>query len=318
MFFVGLLLVANSVDWPINTPQNFPLSASLQRDQNESATTDIQHCVQQVTYSSTGGTMREGSATLATGWRPRWVFWARWAKRRGRVRAFSFFRSEKWEQRSFLTSSSVSNCHPNPYSEVRTPCYYIVILASFKMGQRASLEISQQNRNSRSPRWGSFRASSSGGLEVGDNDRDLSLLLDHYRQELRALKVKGEKDANSRDNELEQLETVLYEKRLDLHRLGEEAKSYVTFWEYVKVIQKAAVETASTTASRPKSSSPSPDSSRKKKRHSTPSQTNTSPKKSTKNSKKSKRNTTTAIVPVSVVASFTVFSFFEAYLLKRM
>ena len=186
------------------------------------------------------------------------------------------------------------------------------------MGQRASLEISQQNRNSRSPRWGSFRASSSGGLEVGDNDRDLSLLLDHYRQELRALKVKGEKDANSRDNELEQLETVLYEKRLDLHRLGEEAKSYVTFWEYVKVIQKAAVETASTTASRPKSSSPSPDSSRKKKRHSTPSQTNTSPKKSTKNSKKSKRNTTTAIVPVSVVASFTVFSFFEAYLLKRM
>lgn len=161
------------------------------------------------------------------------------------------------------------------------------------MGQQQSsdgIHPRQRRRRLIRRRQKQQRSSSEDGFEViGDEDDTLEEKIQQCRNELKVLIDNGVAQDQNRQSELNQMDLELYEKKLELHHIGERAKVFFSFWDYVKIVQSIAYRN------------------RKKKKK----------KKATASLTVSSTGMTCASSNSSMMA-FTIFGFFEAYLLRRL
>eukprot|EP00980_Cylindrotheca_fusiformis_P015935 scaffold4663_cov109-Cylindrotheca_fusiformis.AAC.9 len=176
---------------------------------------------------------------------------------------------------------------------------------------------------------GSSYEDDDGGFQVlGDDEDDiLDEKIRLYRQELKTLIADGVAEKHQRQYELNQLDNELYEKKLALHQLGEESKTFYSFWDYVSIVQSTPYpqqqqkEKEGERNTNPSSSKEERRKRRKKKKslpssssastQSTPSTTNAAcPSSNSKASSVTSQST--------AVMAFTIFGFFEAYLVRRL
>lgn len=71
--------------------------------------------------------------------------------------------------------------------------------------------------------------------------RDITLLeldekIAQARRDLHRTKQLGETQSRTREDEIYETELQVYKKNHRLHRKGEHAKQYLSFWEYVEVV----------------------------------------------------------------------------------
>lgn len=128
------------------------------------------------------------------------------------------------------------------------------------------------------------------GFQVIGDDEEEDVLDEKIRlcrKELKAVVAQGVAEQHRQQFELSQIDIELYKRKLELHQLGERAKTFFSFSDYVKIVQ--------TTSYRWHQS------------------------KETKNGKKkTTSSSTTALMAQSSAITFTVFGFFEAFLLRRL
>lgn len=174
-------------------------------------------------------------------------------------------------------------------------------------------------------------------------DDDVKLLdekIKIYKKELEMLAAHGAAKQQEHQSELGRMDNELYRKRVDLHRLGERAKIFFTFWDYVKIVQRAtptiwSPETMTFIESESETSESSyvddltpvissPTLSRNKKKHKPrPKQSPGRPKRKGSTGRKKrpmsrKEEKRMMISRSSTDMTFTIFGFFEAYLLRRL
>jgi hypothetical protein len=123
---------------------------------------------------------------------------------------------------------------------------------------------------------------------IGEDDEDvLDEKISLCRKELEAVVAQGVAEQHRQQLELSQIDTELYERKLKLHQSGERAKTFFSFWDYVKIVQNASYR-----------------------------------QYQSEEIKKGKRKTTsassTALMAQSSAITFTVFGFFEAFLVRRL
>jgi hypothetical protein len=127
------------------------------------------------------------------------------------------------------------------------------------------------------------------GFEViGDDEEDvLDEKIRLCRKELKAVVAQGVAEEHRKQFELTQIDMELYERKLELHQLGERAKTFFSFWDYVKIVQSSSYRWHQS-------------------------------KETKKGKKNTTRASTTALMSQSPAITFTVFGFFEAFLLRRL
>lgn len=155
--------------------------------------------------------------------------------------------------------------------------------------------------------------------------------LEYHKNQIEEIRIQGQMVKNRQQYELGEVEKELYQKKLDLHRLGERAKSYVSFWDYVRIINKAKVRQKENIVRKNEESS-----SHKSPRYSVLEGLNYQPSKresfttddderpstqkssTTADDEKPSKSKSAIVNLRHALSSFTIFTFFEAYLLKRL
>jgi hypothetical protein len=114
----------------------------------------------------------------------------------------------------------------------------------------------------------------------------------------------GELDRRNQEDEIYRLEMKVYKKKFLLHRRGEHAKKYISFWEYVQVVN-TELHTSSSSS---------------KDKAAPVNMTLAEHKTSLAVEQEEQRTKSTAVVSLaqSIALSFNIFSFFEAFLLRRL
>ncbi|CAJ1964781.1 unnamed protein product [Cylindrotheca closterium] len=220
------------------------------------------------------------------------------------------------------------------------------------MGQQQSQDIGEmpklkpggrrRGRRNMGQKMSSFVRSNSSRFNVhGDDEVEhLDEKIKIYKKELERLVAFGEAKQQEHHAELGKMDNELYRKRVELHRLGESAKVFFTFWDYVKIVQRATptvwspetmtfIESESDTSESSYTTDdltpvpPSPKAprgksprTRTKKSPGRPKRKESLRKKRQFSRKEEKRGM--IISRSSTDMTFTIFGFFEAYLLRRL
>jgi len=190
-----------------------------------------------------------------------------------------------------------------------------------------------------------YRGGSRFNVHGDDEVEALNEKIKLYKKELEKLAAFGRAKQQEHHRELGRMDNELYRKRVELHRLGERAKIFFTFWDYVKIVQRATptvwspetmtfIESESETSESsyagddltPAVSSPPASRSNKSRSKSPKPRSMKSPgRPKRKGSLRKKRQLSRKdekkrmMVPRSPTdMTFTIFGFFEAYLLRRL
>eukprot|EP00980_Cylindrotheca_fusiformis_P015940 scaffold4663_cov109-Cylindrotheca_fusiformis.AAC.14 len=151
--------------------------------------------------------------------------------------------------------------------------------------------------------------------------------IERVREELYLMKQMGKEIRCNQEEEIYELEMKVYKRKFLLHRRGEDAKKYMSFWEYVQIVNASAiqrqqkkargehksVDTLTLSEHKARLQAEEAESKMKKKKKTTTTTQGTSTKTT-----KTTTTTSTALVHQSNVLSFNIFSFFEAFLLRRL
>lgn len=127
------------------------------------------------------------------------------------------------------------------------------------------------------------------------------------KQDLYTTREMGEIERRNQEDEVYRLEMKVYKKKFLLHRRGEHAKKYMSFWEYVQIVNTQL----HTTKSSPTTSKPQGNMTLAEHRAHLAAEE--------EHRREEQRSTSTAMVHQSnALSAFNIFSFFEAFLLRRL